>query len=129
MARLVVEAQGTAATGASQGASDVDLATPGNSRGLPLVVSVTDVDGVPVTGLTATNFTVEAKLVGPGGSTVEIQEPDGVGGGDDGFYYVNLVPTSFQGTQYTWVTGRYIFSVAVTHGGDHGQTVLAALVN
>jgi hypothetical protein len=42
---------------------------------------------------------------------------------------VDLVPTSFQGTQYTWVTGRYIFSVAVTHGGDDGQTVLAVLVD
>ena len=129
VARLVVEAQGTAATGASQGAGDVDLATPGNSRRLPLIVSVTDADGVPVTGLTAANFTVEAKLVGPGGSTVEIQEPDGVSGGDDGFYYVDLVPTSFQGTQHTWVTGRYIFSVSVTSGGDHGQTVLAVLID
>jgi hypothetical protein len=69
MARLVVEAQGTAATGASQGAGGVDLATPGNSRRLPLVVSVADADGVSVAG------------------------------------------------------------VAVTHGGDHGQTVLAVLVD
>jgi hypothetical protein len=73
MARLVVEAKGTAATGAAQGAGDVDLATPGNSRRLPLVVSVTDADGVAVTGLTAANFTVDAKLVGPGGATVEIE--------------------------------------------------------
>jgi hypothetical protein len=82
-----------------------------------------------VADLTAANFTVEAKLVEPDGSTVKIQEPDGVGGGDDGFYYVDLVSTSFQGTQYTRVTGRYVFSVAVTHGGDHGQTVLAVLVD
>jgi len=129
MARLIVEAQGTAATGASQGASDVDLATPGNSRGLPLVVSVTDVDGVPVSGLTLANFTADAKLVGPYGSGVEIQEPDGVGGGHDGFYYVRLIPTMYQGTRHTWVTGRYIFTVAVTRGGDHGQTVLAVLVD
>lgn len=129
MARLVVEAQGTAATGASQGATDVDLATPGNSRGLPLIVSVTDADGVPVTGLTLANFRADAKLVAPYGSSVEIQEPDGVGGGHDGFYYVRLVPTIYQGARHTWKAGRYIFTVAVTRGGDHGQTVLAVLVD
>ena len=129
MARLVVEAKGTAATGASQGASDVDLATPGNSRGLPLVVSVTDADGVPVTGLTAANFVVEAKLVAPYGSTVEIRQQNGVGGGYDGFYYVSAVPTSYQGTQHTWKTGRYVFTVAVNRGGDRGQTVLAVFVD
>jgi hypothetical protein len=129
MARLVVEAQGTAATGASQGATDVDLATPGNSRGLPLVVSVTDADGAPVTGLGSPNFLVEAKLVAPYGSSVEIQQPNGVAGGYDGFYYVRLVPTSYQGTQHTWVTGRYVFAVVVTRGGDHGQTVLAVFVD
>jgi hypothetical protein len=42
---------------------------------------------------------------------------------------VELVSTGFQGTQHTWVTGRYIFGVAVTRGGDHGQTVLAVLVD
>jgi hypothetical protein len=129
MARLVVEAKGTAATGAAQGAGDVDLATPGNSRRLPLVVSVTDADGVAVTGLTAANFTVDAKLVGPGGATVEIEPPNGVGGGADGFYFVDLVPTSFQGTQHTWVVGRYILAVAVARGGDHGQTVCAVFVD
>jgi len=129
MARLIVEAQGTAATGASQGAGDVDLATPGNSRGLPVVVSVTDADGVPVTGLGLANFTANAKLVGPGGATVEIQEPDGVGGGHDGFYYLRLVPTVYQGARHTWVTGRYVFALSVTRDGDHGQTVFAVLVD
>lgn len=129
MARLVVEAKGTAATGAAQGAGDVDVATPGNSRRLPVVVSVTDADGVAVPGLTAANFTVDAKLVGPGGASVEIEQPNGVGGGADGFYFVDLVPTSFQGTQHTWVVGRYIFAVAVARGGDHGQTVCAVFVD
>jgi hypothetical protein len=129
MARLVVEAQGTAATGASQGATDVDLATPGNSGGLPLVVSVTDTDGVPVTGLIAANFTVDARLVAPYGSGVDIRQPNGVAGGYDGFYYVSLVPPSYQGTQHTWRAGRYVFSVVVNRGGDHGQTVSAVFVD
>jgi hypothetical protein len=129
MGRLFVEAQGTAATGAAQGAQDVDLATPGNSRRLPLVVSVTDDGGLPVPGLAAGNFVVQARLVAPGGAEVELQQPNGVLGGADGVYHVDLVPVSFQGTQHKWVAGRFIFSVAVTSGGDRGQTLCAVLMD
>jgi hypothetical protein len=129
MGRMIVEVQGTAATGAAQGAQDVDLATPGNSRRLPLVVSVTNAEGVPVSGLTAANFVLQDRLVAPGGAGVEVEQPNGVIGGIDGFYNVNLVPTSYQGTQYTWVAGRFVFSVAVTSGADRGQTLCAVLVD
>lgn len=129
MGRLFVEAQGTAATGAAQGAQDVDLATPGNSRRLPLVVSVSDDGGLPVSGLTAADFLVQAKLVAPGGAGIEIEQPNGVLGGADGIYHVDLVPASFQGTQHKWVAGRFIFSVAVTSGGDRGQTLCAVLMD
>ncbi|NMO57390.1 hypothetical protein HH310_40240 [Actinoplanes sp. TBRC 11911] len=129
MGRLFVEAQGTAATGAARGAQDIDLATPGNSRRLPLVVSVSDDGGLPVGGLTASDFVIVARLVAPFGSEVAIEQPNGVSGGADGFYHVDLVPASFQGTQHTWVAGRYIFSIAVTSGGDRGQTVCAVLVD
>jgi hypothetical protein len=74
MGRLVVEARGTAATGAAQG-----IAAVGNSDPLYLVVSVTDADGVPVSGLAAADFTI----VAPGGSQVEIAS---AGGGQHGDY-------------------------------------------
>jgi hypothetical protein len=61
MGRLVVEARGTAATGAAQG-----IAAVGNSDPLPLVVSVTDAAGVPVSGLAAADFTIDATIVAPG---------------------------------------------------------------
>jgi hypothetical protein len=122
MARLVVEAQGTAAEGpAVQG-----VAAVGNSDPMPLVVSVTDADGVPVSGLTAADFRIDAKIVGAFGSQVEIAT---VGGGQQGDYALRIVPVTFQGTQYSWAYGRYIFFLAVTRGADQGQTVCAVFVH
>jgi len=121
MARLIVEAQGTAAEGAAQG-----VASPGNSDPLYLVVSVTDAGGVPVSGLTAADFAVDAKLVAAGGAEVEIAS---VGGGQHGDYLLDVVPVTFQGTQYTWTLGRYIFLLTVTLGTDQGQTLCAVFVH
>jgi hypothetical protein len=121
MGRLVVEARGTASTGAGQG-----IAAVGNSDPLYLVVSVTDADGVPVSGLAATDFTIDAPVVAPGGSLVEIAS---AGGGQHGYYSLDVVPVTYQGTQYTWALGRYIFFLAVTRGVDQGQTVCALFVN
>ena len=68
MGRLVVEARGTAAEGpVVQGVASV-----GNSDPVLLIASVTDADGVPVSGLRATDFTIHATIVGAGGSMVEI---------------------------------------------------------
>jgi hypothetical protein len=92
---------------------------------MPLIVSVTDADGVPVDGLAAADFTVAAKIVGAGGSFVEIASV--VGG--QGNYTLRLVPVTYQGTQYTWAFGRYIFFLAVTRGVDQGQTVCAVYVH
>jgi hypothetical protein len=61
MGLLIVEAQGTAATGAASG-----IAAVGNSHPLYLFVSVTDADGVPVNGLAAAPFTIKARIVAPG---------------------------------------------------------------
>jgi hypothetical protein len=121
MARLIVEARGTAAEGAAQG-----VASAGNSDPLYLIVSITDTDGVPVSGLTAADFTIYAKIVAAGGAEVEIAS---VGGGQNGDCSVDLVPVTFQGTQYTWMVGRYIFFLAVTRGGDQGQTLCAVYVH
>ena len=73
MRRLVVEAVGTAAEGpVVQG-----VAAVGNSDPLYLIVSVTDTDGVPVSGLAAADFTITAKIVGAGGSEVEFASAGG----------------------------------------------------
>ena len=120
MERLVVEARGTAATGAAQG-----IAAVGNSDPILLVVSVTDADGVPVSGLAATDFSIDAQVVAPFGSQVEIAA---AGAGQHGDYLLRVVPVTYQGTQYTWALGRYIFFLAVTRGVDQGQTVCAVFV-
>jgi hypothetical protein len=93
---------------------------------MPLIVSVTDADGVPVSGLTAADFFIDAMVVGPGGSQVEIAM---TGGGQHGDYALRLVPVTYQGTQYTWSYGRYIFFLAVTSGADQGQTICAVFVH
>lgn len=122
MGRLVIEARGTAAEGpVVQG-----VAAVGNSDPVLLVVSVTDADGVPVSGLAATDFTIHATIVGAGGSFVEIAS---AGGGQYGDYLLDVVPVTYQGTQYTWAYGRYIFVLAVARGADQGQTVCAVFVH
>lgn len=121
MGRLVVEARGTAATGAAQG-----VAAAGNSDPLYLVVSVTDADGVPASGLAAADFTIDAVIVAPFGSKVEIASAGEV---QNGAYLLWVVPITYQGTQYTWKLGRYLFFLTVTRGVDHGQTVCAVFVN
>lgn len=122
MGRLVVEARGTAAEGPIvQG-----VAAAGNSDPMPLIVSVIDADGAPVTGLATADFFIDAKIVGAGGSQVEIAL---TGGGQHGDYALDIVPVTFQGTQYTWAFGRYIFLLAVTRGADQGQTVCAVFVH
>jgi hypothetical protein len=122
MGRLVIEARGTAAEGpVVQG-----VAAVGNSDPVLLVVSVTDADGVPVSGRAATDFTIHATIVGAGGSFVEIAS---AGGGQHGDYLLDVVPVTYQGTQYTWAYGRYIFVLAVARSADQGQTVCAVFVH
>ena len=122
MGRLVIEARGTAAEGpVVQG-----VAAVGNSAPLKFIVSVTDADGVPVNGLAAADFSIHAILVGAGGSLVEIAS---AGGGQHGDYRLDFVPVTYQGTQYTWAFGRYIFVLAVTHGVDQGPTVCSVFVH
>jgi hypothetical protein len=58
MGRLVVEAQGSAAIGAGQG-----IAAAGNKDPMPIVVSATNADGVPVSGLGSANLTIQAEWV------------------------------------------------------------------
>ena len=117
MARLIMEAEGTAGTGASSG-----VAKPGNQLPLNLVVSVTRSSGTAVTGLTAANFQVEPILVAPGGALVTIQrviEPQA------GIYLVEVIPIPAG----TWQLGRYIFWLALQSGANHGQTLCSVFVD
>jgi hypothetical protein len=52
--------------------SEDAIAAPGNRQPNYIVISVTDSNGVPVTGLAAGNFEIEALIVGPGGALVTI---------------------------------------------------------
>jgi hypothetical protein len=117
MARLIVEAVGTAGTTASQG-----VARPGNQLPLPLVVSVTRGSGVPVTGLTPQNLQVDPIIVAPFGARVTISRMIGP---QPGTYLVEVTPVP----NGTWQLGRYLFWLAVSSGGNHGQTVFDVIVD
>lgn len=99
-------------------ASEDTVAAPGNQRENYLLLSVTDHLGNPVTNLSASDIKVDAMLVGPGGSLVEI---DSVrhSARIDGFYYVNLKPM----TTTSWKSGVYVFGVAVESGSRRGQAL------
>jgi len=102
-------------------ASHVNAAT-GNSESALLLVSVMDPKGAPVSGLGPSNFKVDATIVAPGGALVDITEANEASRAP-GFYIIDVVPTTFKGTQYTWKTGTYLFAVTVTKGGDRGQSI------
>lgn len=96
MARLIVAAF-----------SEDTIAAPGNRQPNYIVVSVTDADGEPVTGLGVGNFKVDPMIVGPGGALVDIKSV--ISGRLPGFYHINVVPIRAE----TWKKGVYIFAVAV----------------
>lgn len=96
MARLIVAAF-----------SEDTIAAPGNRQPNYIVVSVTDADGEPVTGLGVGNFKVDPMIVGPGGALVDIKSV--TSGRLPGFYHINVVPIRAE----TWKKGVYIFAVAV----------------
>ncbi|WP_420207880.1 hypothetical protein [Candidatus Electronema sp. JC] len=82
-------------------ASEDGIADPGNRRPNYLVVSVTDINGEPVTGLEASSFKVDPMIVGPGGALVEITAVRA--GRLPGFYHIDLVPIRRE----TWKQGVY----------------------
>ena len=112
VARLIVEAL-----------SEDTIAEPGNRRPNYIVVSVTDEEGRPVSGLDASNFRVDAMIVGPGGALVDIT--DVKTGRLPGFYHINVVPMQM----YTWKSGTYIFAVAVEAGAGRGQTLTSVVMD
>lgn len=112
MARLIVTAF-----------SEDTIAAPGNRKPNYIIVSVTDADGAPVTGLAVVNFKVDPMIVGPGGALVDITSVNA--GRLPGFYHVNVVPIRTE----TWKPGVYIFAVAVERGGDKGQNLATVLMD
>jgi hypothetical protein len=112
MARLIVTA-----------ASEDTIAAPGNTQPNYIIVSVTDSAGIPITGLIAANFKVDAMIVGPGGALVNITRV--AGGRLPGFYHVDVVPIPGA----TWRPGVYIFAIAVQNGGNQGQALASVLLD
>jgi hypothetical protein len=104
-------------------ASEDTVAAPGNREPNYIVASVTDGNGVPVNGLTAANFNVDAMIVGPGGALVDITRV--APGRLPGFYLVDVVPIRTE----TWKSGVYIFAIAVNSGADKGQALATVAMN
>lgn len=96
-------------------------AAPGNNLPLSLGVSVTDVNGVPVGGLAAANFTIGNLLVSPGGPTAAITAF--AAGPMLGTYILQLTPAA------AWVLGEYAYSVRVIAGANQGTKLAGLLVN
>lgn len=112
MARLIVNAF-----------SEDTIAAPGNRQPNYIEVSVTDVNGLPVTGLGIPNFKVDPMIVGPGGALVNITSV--TAGRLPGFYHINVVPIRTE----TWKQGVYIFAIAVERGADKGQNLATVLMD
>jgi hypothetical protein len=98
-------------------------ASSGNSE--PVSVGVKVISGLTqldICGLNAGNFNMDTLTVPPGGpaiviknvypiSSVAINQPVSCD------YWLHLVPTSYQGNQYTWVTGTYTLKLYyITNG-------------
>ena len=113
MARLIVHA-----------IAEDTIAAPGNALESYIVVSVTDSNGVAVTGLAAANFSLGSPIVGPGGSVSHIVSV-GSGGSVSGVYILRIAPLKGQ----TWKSGYYIWSVRVTSGANAGQALCNTLMD
>jgi hypothetical protein len=101
-----------------------DMARPGTTDPVPVTVSVTRANGMPVNTLTLANFTVgntwgphRIAVTGFQGGMIQI----GLGAiNAGGLYMFQLVPISGS----TWVTwSTYHIVVVVQAGTDRGQTI------
>ena len=99
------------------------MAAPVGRQPHHLVVSVTDVQGRPVTGLAGCDFTVGPLIVGPPGNPVEVA---GVAPGrSPGSYLISLASCGAR----AWQKGIYLFTIAASSGSDSGQTLAAVLMD
>jgi hypothetical protein len=113
MARLIVTA-----------IAEDTIAAPGNAQDSYIVVSVTEANGVAVTGLAMANFKLGSPIVGPGGSISHINSVS-AGGAVSGVYILRIGPLAGQ----KWKSGVYIWSVAVKRGSNHGQALCTTLMD
>jgi hypothetical protein len=121
MGRLVVEARGSAATGAGQG-----IAAAGNRDPMPIVISVTDAGGVPVGELGSANLTIRVEWVDQGERPQVRITSTAIG--EHGNYLLEVRLGDDQGDHITWAAGRYILFLTVTSGADQGQTLCDVVV-
>ena len=106
-----------------QALSEDAIASPSNRNPNYIVVSVTDANGVPLSGLAASNFKVDPMVVGPGGALVNIASCNP--GRLAGTYLLQVVPINAE----TWKAGGYLFAVAVAAAGNHGQALCSVLMD
>jgi hypothetical protein len=111
MARLIVNAI----------AKDVSATTRGYHSNY-ILVSITDEDGFPVTGLKAANFRVALMTEDFDGASVDITNV--TASNMPGFYFINVVPVRMK----TLKPGTYTFAIATKHGEDRGQTLATVAV-
>ena len=100
------------------------IAAPGNALSCYIVVSVTDANGVAVTGLVMPNFLIGSPVVAPGGVVSRLLYADPAGT-VTGVYLLQIQPAG----GVNWKAGVYVWSVGVTHGSDHGQALCSVLMD
>ena len=100
------------------------LAAPSNALSSYIVVSVTDANGVAVTGLVMPFFLVGSPVVPVGGVVSRLVAADPAGT-VTGVYRLQIQP---QGG-VNWKAGVYGWSGGVTHGSDHGQALCSVLMD
>lgn len=99
-------------------------AAPGNSEPVTAGVKVQSaIKKEDICGLDASNFKLETITVPPGGAAVVIKNvyatsSTAVNQPVDCNFWLELVPTSFQGTQYTWLTGTYTLKLYYLKDGQ-----------
>ena len=99
-------------------------ASAGNSE--PVNVGVKVMSGVTqqdICGLDASNFNMETLTVPPGGSSIVIKNvfptsSVAINQPISCDYWLYLVPTSYQGNQYTWLTGTYTLKLYYVANGQ-----------
>jgi len=118
-----ISATGMGASLAVDGSAIPGKAAPGNSGNSIILLSVTDQNGAAIHGLGPTNFNVDATIVAAGGALVDIKRASEASRAP-GFYIIEIVPTTYKGTQYTWKAGSYLLAVTAERGAQRGQAVL-----
>lgn len=96
-------------------------AASGNTSSAVILITVTDSTGAPVTGLSSSDITIYTLLVAPFGANLTVSafsEPF------PAYYFVDVIPIS----GLTWKPGEFDVGVAVTNGGDHGQTITSFII-